>query len=386
VTTMLIDVAHPAHVHQFTPVAREAMARGMGVLFLGRAKDVTLPLLEASGLPFVTLAAPEEPRTRWRDARELLGRVRAIRREIARTGATVLLTRNPSGVLAGLGTRTWTVFDTDDGRSVGLHYLLAAPFADVVTTSTYDPAHHGPGTLRYRGFKALTFLHPDRFRPDPDVRQRLGVPSGPLSVVRFSAHDASHDRRITGLERSSRSELLERLRSSSTVVLSVEGHAPRLLPRRSPSRMATGSPADLGRGDHQGEGERELPAAEFLQLLADASLCVGDSQSVAAEAAMLGIPALRLSGFTGRTWYLGVLEERFGLLRNFRPGEDAVLLAAVTDVLKDLDAHSAAARTARAQLLAECEDVAGWFVRRVEALARLRKRRRPWPVRTPAHS
>jgi uncharacterized protein len=356
---VIVDISHPAHVHQFTPVARELLARGSDVVLLGREKDVTVALLERSGLPFEVLPAPRGPRTRWRDVRELASRASTIRRHLTRgAGVDVLLTRNPSGVLAGLGTRTWTVFDTDDGRTVGLHYRLAAPFADVVTTSVHDPEQHGRRARRYRGFKALTFLHPNVFRPDPEVRGRLGIPSGPLFIARFSAHDASHNRRIHGLRGDTKQHLVTRLREHGNVVVSEEGRAPRLLAARA----------------------RDLPPEALLDLLADATLCVGDSQSVAAEAALLGVPSLRLSSFTGRTWYLSVLEERYGLVRNFRAGEDAELLAAIEATLADLAAAQQHARRARDVLLAEHEDVAAWFVQLVGELAAHRKPLRPIPV------
>jgi predicted glycosyltransferase len=357
---VLFDVSHPAHVHQFAPVARSLAEGGADVLMLGRDKDVTVALLERTGLPFEVLPIPPGVRTWRRDGLELTHRTAAIRRHLTRGApCDVLLTRNPSGVLAGLGTRTWTVFDTDDGRSVGLHYRLAAPFADVVTTSVHDPEQHGRGTRRYRGFKALAFLHPDVFRPDPEARAQWGIPAGALFIVRFSAHAASHDRGVRGLHDDAKQRLLTLLRAHGSVVLSEEGRPPRLLADR----------------------PRDLPADALLDLLADATLCVGDSQSVAAEAALLGVPTLRLSSFTGRSWYLQVLEERYGLVRNFRDGEDEALLAAVETTLRDLDAVRGRARTARTRLVTEHEDVGAWFVQLVHELVAARKPRRPVPVR-----
>lgn len=345
---VLFDIAHPAHVHQFVPIARDLLARGHAVRLVGRDKDVTLRLLEASGLPFEVPAAPPGPRGRWRDARELAARVRALRRIVRDWRPEVLLTRNPSGALAAFATRTRSVFDTDDGRQAGLHYWLARIPGDVITSSVHDPESHGRAHVRYPGFKALTYLHPDRFRPDPTVRARLGVPEGPLFVVRFGAHDAAHDRHIEGIAPMARAELLTLLSARGTVVLAREG-APTVL---------------LGPG-----AERTFPPESFHDLLAQADLCVGDSQSVAIEAALLGVPTIRLSGFTGRHFTLQVLEEQYGLVRNFRPGEESELLAAVPAALDDLSAIRGRAEEARERLLADTVDLTGWFIRTLEGLA-----------------
>lgn len=347
---VLFDIAHPAHVHQFVPIAHELIARGHVVRMVGRDKDVTRVLLEASGLPFEVPAAPPGPRGTWRDARELVMRVRALRRIVRGWQPEVLLTRNPSGALAAFGTRTRSVFDTDDGRQVGLHYWLARPVADVITSSVHDPETHGRGHVRYPGFRAFAYLHPDRFRPDPAVRARMGIPDGPLFVVRFSAHDASHDRRIAGIAPEAREQLLSLLAARGTVVLAREG-APTILYGDEHDRVTA------------------LPEETFHDLLAQADLCVGDSQTVAIEAAILGVPAIRLSGFTGRHFSLQVLEDEYGLIRNLRPGQESELLAAVTAALDALSETKRRAEDARDRLLGDTADLTGWFVGTIEGLS-----------------
>lgn len=84
---------------------------------------------------------------------------------------------------------------------------------------------------------------------------------------------------------------------------------------------------------------------DFHHLLATASLFVGDSQSVAAEAAILGVPSLRLSGFTGTTFYLHHLEG-LGLIQNFSPGEENDLLDALASALSWMPGRAAAMKEA----------------------------------------
>lgn len=335
-------------------------------LLVGRPKDVTAELLRASGREHLII-----PRTgigKRSHAVELLARVAAFRDVLLRTGAPAVLTRNPSGAIAARSLARPSVFDTDDGPAVGWHYRLGALPAEVITTYADDPYSHGPKERRYAGFKALAYLHPDRFRPDPDVRADLGIAPGPLFVVRFSAHSSSHDRRIRGLPEAARTHVIRLLATHGTVVVSSEGE----------HRVA--SPGVT------------VPPNRFLDVLAGADLCVGDSQSVAAEAAMLGVPALRLSDFTGRSAYLSVLERKYGLIRNFLPGEEGRLFSAIRTHLPELDARREAARAERARLLADGSDVAAWhasgLVRLIETGSdrRPHTHRRPSGPRTPART
>ena len=356
---ILIDVAHPAHVHFFRPLAESLLSDGFDVRIVARDKDVTVRLLETSGLPFEVVPMGNPGGGHLAGAIELVRRSVALRRRIRRWDTKVLLTRNPSGVLAAVGTTAASVFDTDDGRTVGLHYWTARPFADVITSSAHDPESHGRHHRRYHALKAQMFLHPDRLTPNPEVRRRYLRDDEALSVVRFSAHDASHDRGIQGLTPEARTAILERLSTLGPVLMSVEREGLRMLPSGAPAGKAT-----------------EVAPEDFHALLATAQLFVGDSQSVAAEAAILGVPALRLSGFTGRTFYLELLESH-GLMENFRPGEEAELLSALDRMIDDGDARLARARQQARQLNGEAEDLLAWFRRLVHELCDDKRCQRP---------
>ena len=348
--SVLIDIAHPAHVHFFRPVAQTLLAEGVEVHIVARDKDVTVRLLEAANLPFEVLPMGRPGGGQLIAAVELLNRSWALRRRIRRHSVKVVLTRNPSGAIAAFGTRATSIFDTDDGRGVGIHYWAARPFANIITSSVHDPEDHGRRHRRYRALKAHMFLHPNRFTPDLDVRRRYLSDAEQYCVARFSAHDASHDRRIEGITPEGRQAIVNRLEQFGPVVLSVEREG-----------------LQLERGQHE---VTPIAPEDFHHLLATASLFVGDSQSVAAEAAILGVPALRLSGFTGTAFYLGVLEN-LRLMRNFRPGEEAALMAEIEAVVADPELIRTITIAAASRLNNGSEDLAEWFLGLVhELLAR----------------
>lgn len=332
---VLIDIVHPAHVHFFRHLRSELLGDGNEVLVVARDKDVTIELLDEFEIEHISTGQAVLG-SMFARAGELVRRVRLLRREIQRFQADLVLTRNPSGVQAAWTVGVPGVFDTDDGSAVGVHFWAARPFATVITSPQCLEEDYGDRHYRYPGFKALAYLHPNRFEPDLGIRAELGLrPGEPLFVLRFSAHTASHDRDIRGLSGSAKDQLLRLLSPHGRVLVS----------------------------DEAGGFARSLPvgADRLHHVLAAADLCIGDSQTVAAEAAMLGTPAIRLSSFSGHVDYLRVLEERYGLIQNFRPGQETAFLTAVEHVIAHLPEVGESAAAARALMLAESVDVTAWY-------------------------
>lgn len=189
------------------------------------------------------------------------------------------------------------------------------------------------------------FLHPSRFKPNLEVLRLYLATDEAFSVVRFSAHDASHDRRIRGLTPGARRTIVDLLQRFGPVLVSTERDELRL--HRSPRESVPVAP------EH------------FHDLLANATVFVGDSQSVAAEAAILGVPALRLSGFTGKVFYLSILEEA-GLMRNFLPGEEGELLLTLERHLEKAAERRERCSTIAAVLNDSSEDLLSWYLALIE--------------------
>jgi predicted glycosyltransferase len=100
-------------------------------------------------------------------------------------------------------------------------------------------------------------------------------------------------------------------------------------------------------------------------VMAGARLYVGDSQTMAAEAALLGVPSYRASTWTRRLDYLDELEDRYGLLRSFRPADSNDLRAAVID---ELDHPDGSRRERRDQMLADSVNLTAWYLDLMDGL------------------
>jgi hypothetical protein len=351
---VLFDIAHPAHVHFFRYMIRSLESRGHAVRLVARRKDVTLQLLDRLG--FAYEAAGQAGHRGWLgQAKELIERDFALLRVAREFGPDVIVTRNPTGAQVGRLMGIRAVFDTDDGKAAGVHFWAAAPLAHVVTTPDCIGERYGRRHVTYPGYKQTAYLHPNHFTPDPGVLADLGVSPGErYFLVRFVAMGASHDAGERGLPIAVKREIIARLRARGRVFVTSEVELP----------------ADLASLQFPAPPDRLHDALAFCDLL------VGDSQTMAAEAAVLGTPNLRVSSWAGRLAYLEQIEQRYGLTYAYRPSQIDALYAKLDRWIAEENLRASLAVQHR-QLLSEKVDVARWFVDYLEAGAPLGGGRQP---------
>ena len=364
---VLLEAAHPAHVHFLVPIGRELIARGHEVVLAVRPKDVARELARDSGLltlepNYSTLGSSKGLRGAISQAFELLRRVSWLIGVIRRLQINLVVTRNPSGVMAATVARVPSIFDTDDGRAAGIHLGLAKPFATIITTPQLLPDQLGSRQRRYAGLKSTVFLHPAHFSPRREVLDDYCIDqSVPLIIIRFSANSASHDHGVQSVPSELVDAVLSRVLPIANVVISHEGSqavicgpvtASELAFRRSGGRMKNAGVV--------------VSAGDFLHLLAFSDLHVGDSGSVAMEAAALGVFTLRIAD-TRRAMILA-LGERYGLVEDYRLGESEKFLARLDDVLEGPTKLLSSVQSGHQRLLDESRDVVGWFADQCEEL------------------
>jgi len=334
---LLFDVLHPAHVHFFRHLAETAMAEGGEVLFSARAKDVTLDLLRHHDLPHEELTGIGGGMVGL--AKELAVRTAklAVR---ARRFKPDLMLGIMGPVIAPLGrvmrVPSWVFYDTETAK-------LTNQYVYPLCSRLYLPdAYMGPAprkAIRYPGYHELAYLHPSRFTVDAGVRAEAGLSDEPFAVVRIVSWEASHDVGDTGF--SDPVAFVKWLSSRIRVVVSGERGVP----------------------DGIKQWALTLPPWRIHHLLGEASLYVGEGATMAAEAAILGTPAVFVH--TARLGYMVELEERYGLLWN-TPSQDKARQHA-SGVLDDLDAAGADWARKRGAMLDERIDVGEWLVDQVRA-------------------
>lgn len=341
---IVFDIVHPAHVHFFKHMIWTLERRGHHTAVLAREKEVTCRLLENLGIPFEKVGRPSSG-GRIGQLAELVRRDLTLVRLIRRHRADVVVTRNPAGVQAARLAGVTGIFDTDDGSAAGIHFAAARPFAHFLTSPDCLPEYWGNRHFRYPGYKQTAYLHPDHFTPDPGVKGALGLGEDePYFIVRFVAMQASHDTGEAGMPYEARREVIRRLQPHGRVFLSSEAALP-------------AEWQDLA---------FKLPPEKLHDALAFADLVVGDSQTMAAEAAVLGTYAVRASTFAGRISYLEELEHKYALTWGFHPRDAERFFMKIDELLALGSDRKGAAREAQQRMLRDKVNVADWFVEFIE--------------------
>jgi hypothetical protein len=292
---ILIDILHPAHVHFFRNAIAEFMAGGDEVRILSREKDVTTQLLDAYGLEHKVISRQRPGRAQL--ARELVTRIHETQRIIRNFRPEIMLgLMGPSIAIAGKLTNTRTVVFYDNETTHKINRVVAR-LADAWISPRGFRHDYGAKHLRYDGYHELAYLHPKRFKPDPARLARYGIdPAQPYSVLRFVAWESIHDGGESGFDLDGKRKAIENLSRMGPVYISSEKPLP---PEYEPYRL-------------------NIPVEDIHHALAGASIVVGESSTMASEAACLGTHAVFVSK-SGR----GVNDEqeaRYGLVKNFNGG------------------------------------------------------------------
>ena len=315
--TVLVHLGHPAHFHLFKHAVEAWRAGGDRVEVVIKSKDVLERLLDERGWAYHNVQAGPRATARLGQAATLLRRTAAVWRIARRVRPDVMIGTSAEIAFVGrlLGVPS-VVTNEDDWDVVPLFARLAYPAATLIAAPSCCRQGRWRGkTAAYESYHELAYLHPDRFTPDPAVARALAPDGRPYALLRFARLDAHHDDGRAGIGAGVAARLVERIAPHARVYITSERE---LEPEFEPLRL-------------------QIPAGEVHSALAGAALYVGDSQTMAAEAAVLGTPALRFNDFVGEISYLEELEHRYGLTRGIRSSEPDALLDAVGDWLAQPD-------------------------------------------------
>ncbi len=334
---LLFDVLHPAHVHFFRPLAEQVRARGGEVLFAARRKEVTVDLLAAFDLPHRELSGiGGGPLGLARELGERTVRLTSLCREFEPDALLGIMGPCIAPVGRLLGIPTLVCYDTETATATNRWVF---PLATAVLTPRSWRGRPRRNQRLYDGTQELAYLHPERFTPEPGRLEPLGLGGDePFALVRFVSWEASHDLGDRGF--GDREGFVRALADQVRVVISSERGIPEGLRRWS----------------------LDLPPEDLHQVLAGAALVVGEGATTAAEAAVLGTPAVFVH--SARLGYMDELEQRFGLL--YRRTRQAEALRLCLDLLGDPAQTAAAWARRRARMLDASVDVTDWLARTVE--------------------
>ncbi len=343
-----VFLGHPAHFHLLKNVANNLKKNGHNVFFVIKKKDILAQLLDDAGYQYTSI---REGRTTSK-----FGLVKSVL--TMEWGMFRFIWKNKIDILIGstlsAATRLFTkakviVTGEDDAAVVPAYAKLVYPFTnEILTPTTCDNGKWNSKSIKYLGYQELAYLHPNNFTPLRNVVEKYNIDTTrPYFILRFASLTAHHDGGINGINNEIATKLVGILKPQGTIYITSERP---LSVELEPYRIRI-NPLDMH------------------HVMAFASLYIGDSQTMAAEAGVLGVPFIRFNDFVGRIGYLRELEETYLLGKGIKASSEGAVdhLYAAT---RELAGLSAAERNKiyserREKMLSEKIDYAKfltWFI------------------------
>jgi hypothetical protein len=339
---ILIYLSHPAQFHFFRHTVNILKGKGHLIFILAKTKDVLSHLLDAEGWEYHNILPKVRGKSRFSIIWSLILRDLKIFSFARRNKIELLMGSDASlphvGKLLNIPCITTLEDDYEVIRNLA---RLTYPFTThILVPEVCDVGKWESKKIGYPGYMKLAYLHPRYFIPD---RAKAGVDTNaPFFLLRLSGLSAHHDFGIGGISMDLLQQIIALIGTKGKIYISSEETLPVFFQK------------------HQ----LAVPVSDIHHTLSFATLLVCDSQSMAMEAAMLGVPGIRISSFSGRISVLEELEKKYQLTYGFQPEQENEVLGKIAELLETPGLKNVFAER-RKKMLSDKIDVTAflvWFI------------------------
>jgi len=287
---LYLDINHPSHVHFFRDFILKGKELGHEFLITARDKDCILQLCKAYDIPFISKGT---------GATTLIGKAINMLRELIFIYRKVRVFKpslyvsfaSPYAAIIGFLLKKPVITFDDTEPDPLLHSLFPRFSTFVITPGCYEK-DFGLKHLRYRGYKESNYLR--TYPENTNIRRNLGLEDNtPLVLMRFVKQNATHARGQKGISPENRIELVEKFSKRAHVLISSESTL------SEPLRSYQTDP----------------PPEKMHALIASCNFLIGESTTMAAEAALLNVPSVCIEN-KGRG-YIKELQQKYGSVKWF---------------------------------------------------------------------
>ena len=309
-----IYLGHPAHFHLFKNTIKNLEHNGHEVSILIKKKDILEDLLINSNIQFKNILPEGRKNNKAGIALGVLKRdLRLLSFSILNRPDVFVGTSSEIGHVGMLLRIPSINVNEDDAAAVPLYCKVSYPWCThILSPRVCNNGNWEKKSVKYEGYHELAYLHPNHFTPSRSVVNSYFSTEEPYFLIRFAKLTAHHDVGIRGIGNELARRIIDVLSPKGRVFITSERE---LASEFEPYRLAI-NPLDIH------------------HVMAFASLYIGDSQTMAAEAGVLGTPFVRFNDFVGRIGYLKELEDKYGLGFGIRPDNPEKLFAVVGELLE----------------------------------------------------
>ena len=317
---ILIDIAHPAHVHLLRNFYKEMTDKGHRVIVTVKDIPAAMQLLDLYKIPYIFLGKKYDNLV-MKGVEQLIYNLKVWRIAVSNHIQLSIGTSVTLAHVSKMCRMKSIILDDDDDAVEPLFAKYAHPFADVILSPMGTP-RKSKKTVYYPAYHELAYLYPARFTPDVSVLDDAGIPYEkqadgqvrvlqPYFVLRFNAFKAHHDVGVVGLTIENKRRLVELLSRYGKVFITTERNIDEEF-----------KPYQL-----------RVSPDKAHSLMYFATMLVGDSQTMTSESAVLGTPAIRCNTFVGRIHYLEEEEHTYQLTYGFRPEQSKQMFQKIEELL-----------------------------------------------------
>lgn len=307
---ILIDIAHPAHVHLTKNVYSLLTDKRYQIIVTTKGIPSVISLLELYRIPYIDIGKKNDNLLgktfgQLKNNFQLMRIYKKYKINLA-FGSTLTIAQ-----LTKLGKVPSIILDDDDDEVEPLFVKYAHPATGTVL-SPDCVVRKSPKAIKYAGYHELAYLHPNRFQPDPDVLKIAGLlPDEPYFILRFNAFKAHHDVGAQGLSIENKHKLIALLEKKGKVFITTERNIEEEFKKY----------------------QLQISPDKIHSFIYFATMLIGDSQTMTSEAAVLGTPGIKLNSFAGRLSVPKELENKYKLCYSFSPPDFDMMMNKIEELL-----------------------------------------------------
>ena len=341
---LLIYLGHPAHFHIYKNSIPNWTASGFQIYILIKKKDVLEDLLKASHIEYFNILS------KGRGNSNIAIYFGSIKRSIRlfffclKYKPDLLIGTSVENSFIGKILKIPIININEDDAAVVPNYACSSyPFATVILNPRVcNSGKWDEKALKHESYHELAYLHPNHFTSNKEVVEKYISTEKPYFIIRLAKLNAHHDKGKKGIDSQVVDRVIEILKPWGQVYITAERE---LEPEFESYRL-------------------KINPLDMHHVLAFSQIYIGDSQTMAAEAGVLGIPFIRFNDFVGKIGYLRELEDVYQLGYGIKTNEVDRLNKVLADLVS-MPNRSQVYQERRKKMLSEKIDFAQfltWFV------------------------
>ena len=271
---ILIQLSHPAHFHLYKNAIHNYHKDGHKVFVLIKTKDILESLLQNAGIEYYNILPVAHRNSKLGILWDMIVRDWRILRFCKKHAIDILSGSTPEVAHVAWLLKLKSVNTTeDDAAVIGAVVKAIQLFVNCMLAPI--PCEMGSVencTVHYPSYHELAYLHPNHFTASKNIVEGYGIDtSKPYFILRFASLKAHHDDGISGINTEIAQRLIDILSPYGKIYITSERE---LEPQFEKYRIRI-NPLDMH------------------HVMAFASLYIGDSQTMAAEAGVLAVRAIQ---------------------------------------------------------------------------------------------